>query len=63
MIVLWNTLCMQPALKQFRASGEPVNDADVAGLSLLLFEHTNIVELIFFLDARGCGQGRVTAFA
>ena len=30
MIVLWNTLCMQAALNQLRANGEPVNDADVA---------------------------------
>lgn len=43
MIVLWNTLYMEAAVKQLRADGHLVKDEDVARLSPLLYEHINVL--------------------
>ena len=40
-IVLWNTLYIDAALKQLRREGYPVAPTDVARLSPLCFEHIN----------------------
>ena len=42
-IVLWNTLYIHAALEQLRAEGFPVQAADVARLSPLVFEHINLL--------------------
>jgi TnpA family transposase len=42
-IVLWNTIYMDAALKQLRKNGFPVRDEDVARLSPLGHEHINML--------------------
>ena len=42
MIVLWNTIYMEAALKQLRREGFPVQEADVARLSPLGYPHINM---------------------
>jgi TnpA family transposase len=42
-IVLWNTIYMDAALDQLRASGHDVRDEDVARLSPLGFDHINML--------------------
>jgi TnpA family transposase len=42
-IVLWNTIYMDAALKQLRKKGFPVHDEDVARLSPLGHEHINML--------------------
>jgi len=42
-IVYWNTLYMQAALEQLKADGYPVDEADVARLSPLIFHHINML--------------------
>ena len=59
MIVLWNTLYMQAALNQLRATGEPVNDADVARLSLLLHEHINMLGRYSFSMPETAAKGEL----
>ncbi|MEV0395305.1 Tn3 family transposase [Polymorphospora rubra] len=39
---LWNTVYLDTAIKQLRASGYPVLDADVARLSPYLRKHINV---------------------
>jgi hypothetical protein len=39
MIVLWNTLYMQPAIDQLRAEGYPVSDEDIPHLSPHVHDH------------------------
>ena len=43
MIVLWNTLYLDQAIKHLRAQGHPVQDADVARLSPVRYAHLNLV--------------------
>ena len=43
MIVLWNTIYIEAALKQLRSEGYPVADEDVMRLSPLLHEHINML--------------------
>ena len=43
MIVLWNTIYIEEALKQLRSEGYPVADEDVVRLSPLLHEHINML--------------------
>ena len=43
MIVLWNTIYIEAALKQLRSEGYPVADEDVVRLSPLLYEHINML--------------------
>jgi len=43
MIVLWNTIYIEEALKQLRSEGHPVADEDVVRLSPLLHEHINML--------------------
>jgi TnpA family transposase len=43
MIVLWNTIYIEEALKQLRSEGCPVADEDVARLSPLQYEHINML--------------------
>jgi Tn3 transposase DDE domain len=47
-IVLWNTLCMDPALAQLRAEGHQARE-DVACLSPLGFEHINMLGRYAFI--------------
>jgi TnpA family transposase len=42
-IVLWNTLYLDQAIKHLRTQGHPVHDADVAHLSPLRYAHMNLV--------------------
>jgi TnpA family transposase len=52
-IVLWNTLYMDVALDHLRERGETVNDADVARLSPLGWEHINLLgRYLFALSER-----------
>jgi hypothetical protein len=41
-IVLWNTMYMEQALKQLRREGFPVREADIARLSPLGYPHINM---------------------
>ena len=41
-IVLWNTLYLDAALDQIRQSGLPIDEADIAHLSPLIYEHIRI---------------------
>lgn len=42
-IVLWNTIYMTAALDQLWGHGYPIRDEDVARLSLLIFDHINML--------------------
>jgi hypothetical protein len=42
-IVLWNTLYLDKALTHLRATGYPVQDADVARISPLGYAHLNVL--------------------
>ena len=59
MIVLWNALYMQAVLNQLRANGEPVNDADVARLSPLLYEHINMLGRYSFSMPEAVAKGEL----
>ncbi len=48
-IVLWNTICMDAALNQFRAEGFDVRAEDVARLSPLGFDHINMLGRYAFI--------------
>jgi len=40
-VVVWNTVYMNEVIKQLRAEGYPIDDADVAHLSPARYEHIN----------------------
>lgn len=42
-IILWNTLYISAALDQLAAEGFPIQPADVARLSPLVFDHINLL--------------------
>ena len=45
-IILWNTIYMDVALDQLRASGRDVRNEDVARLSPLGFDHINMLGML-----------------
>ena len=42
-VVLWNTVYIDAALEQLRATGHPVADEDVARLSPFMRKHLNVL--------------------
>ena len=59
MIVLWNTLYIEAALKQLRQEGYLVNDEDVARLSPLQHEHINMLGRYSFLVPDAVAKGEL----
>ena len=59
MIVLWNTIYMEAALKQLRAEGYPVKDEDVARLSPLQHDHVNMLGRYFFAIPEAVANGEL----
>ena len=59
MIVLWNTIYMQAAVNQLRANGDSVNDADVARLSPLIYEHINMMGRYSFSMPEAVAKGEL----
>lgn len=59
MIVLWNTIYLQAALNQLPANGELVQDADVAKLSPLLYEHINMLGRYSFSMPEAVAKGEL----
>jgi len=59
MIVLWNTIYMEAALKQLRTEGYPVEEAEVARLSPLLHEHINMLGRYSFSMPEAVANGQL----
>ncbi len=59
MIVLWNTVYMEAALKQLRRDGYPVQDDDMARLSPLLHEHINMLGHYSFSVPEAVAKGEL----
>lgn len=62
MIVLWNTLYMDAALKRLRAEGYPVRDEDMARLSPLLHPHINMQGRYSFTVPDSVAKGELRPF-
>jgi hypothetical protein len=58
-IVLWNTIYMDAALIQLRASGFDVRDEDVARLSPLGFDHINMLGRYAFILPDSIARGEL----
>jgi len=58
-IVLWKTIYMDAALDQLRAEGFDVRQEDVARLSPLGFEHTNMLGRYAFILPDGIARGEL----
>ena len=58
-IVLWNTIYMDAALDQLRASGFDVRDEDVARLSPLGFDHINMLGRYAFVLPEKVARGEL----
>jgi TnpA family transposase len=58
-IVLWNTLYLDAALDQLRLSDLPVNDADIAHLSPLIYDHIRIEGRYQFNLSADLAHGRL----
>lgn len=61
-IVLWNTLYMDAALKRLRAEGYPVRDEDMARLSPLLHPHINMQGRYSFTVPDSVTKGELRPF-
>lgn len=58
-IMLWNSIYMDAALKQLRTEGYPVRDEDVARLSPLLHEDINMLGRYSFLVPEAVANGEL----
>ena len=58
-VVLWNTLYLGAALIQLRREGYPVQDADVARLSPLIYEHINMLGRYSFAVPEAVRRGEL----
>ena len=59
MIVLWNTIYLDAALKKLREEGYPVRDEDVARLSPLLHPHINVLGRYSFSVPEAVAKGEL----
>jgi TnpA family transposase len=58
-IVYWNTIYIEAALKQLRAEGYPIQDEDVARISPLIFHHINMLGRYLFSVPDEVSQGKL----
>ena len=58
-IVYWNTIYIEAALKQMRAEGYPIQDEDVARISQLIFYHINMLGRYLFSVHDEVSQGKL----
>ena len=58
-IVLWNTIYVEAALKQLRLEGYPVREADVARLSPLVHDHINMLGRYSFAMPETVARGEL----
>jgi len=59
MIVLWNTIYMDAALRQLKAEGYPVHAADVARLTPLRWSHINMLGRYAFVLPDAIARGEL----
>ena len=59
MIVLWNTIYMDAALRQLKAEGYPVHAADVARLTPLRWGHINMLGRYAFVLPDAIARGEL----
>ncbi len=58
-IVYWNTIYIEAALKQLEAEGYPVSDEDVARISPLIFHHINMLGRYLFSVPDEVSKGKL----
>ena len=58
-VVLWNTIYLGSALAQLRREDYPVQDADVARLSPLIYEHINMLGRYSFAVPEAVRRGEL----
>lgn len=58
-IALWNNLYIEAALAQLRKEGYPVRDEDVTRLSLLIYDHINLLGRYSFAIPDAVAKGEL----